>query len=194
MTDISFYLNAVFLGAALAIDAFSVSVVNGAAYKGGERGKAALSSSVFAAFQFIMPLLGWILVRSLLTAFTFLSGAVPYVALAILTALGAKSVSEGVKGSKESDAPALTLSALLLQGVATSLDALSVGLTISEDGFLSALLTSVIIGAVTYIICFAGAILGKSIGKTLKSKASILGGIVLIIIGVEIFLRGIIKI
>ena len=76
---------------------------------------------------------------------------------------------------------------LLVQGVATSIDALSVGFTTSQYGFFMAVVSALIIAAVTFIICMAGLIIGKKFGTKLSNKAAILGGIILIIIGLEIF-------
>ena len=100
---------------------------------------------------------------------------------------------EGIRNKEEeSESGGVGFRELMVQGVATSIDALSVGFTIAEYGFLMALISTVIIGAVTFIICFAGLGLGKKFGTKLAGKASILGGIILIGIGIEIFVSGII--
>lgn len=85
----------------------------------------------------------------------------------------------------------LTVSILFFQGIATSIDALSVGFTIADYGILMAILCSLIIAVVTFIICMAGLELGKRFGVALSDKASVLGGVILIVIGVEIFITGI---
>ena len=79
---------------------------------------------------------------------------------------------------------------LLVQGVATSIDALSVGFTIAEYSFAEALLACLLIGAVTFFICLAGIIIGKKAGTKLANKAGIFGGVILIFIGLEIFITG----
>lgn len=192
MFDFVFFINAALLGAALAVDAFSVSVVNGISEPNIKRSKAAGIAAVFAVFQCIMPLLGWIVLELLVTAFSALKSVVPYAALAILTALGVKSVVESLK-KHEDDAPcAVTFGALMFQGLATSLDALSVGLTLEGSGALPAAVTSLIIGAVTFAICIIGVYIGKSVGKAVSRYAGIIGGVALIAIGIEIFIRGII--
>ena len=191
MKELAFYLNALLLGVALAIDAFSVSVVNGINEPDIKKRKASLIAGVFAFFQFIMPLLGWLLLKLLVSTFEFLQKFIPYVTLLILVGLGVRSIIEGLKADGEV-LPALSISALLLQGVATSLDALSVGLTIADYDFFAAIVTSVIIGAVTFILCFIGVVVGKKIGGAIAKKASVAGGVILILIGVEIFIRGII--
>ena len=78
-----------------------------------------------------------------------------------------------------------------MQGIATSIDALSVGCTISEYGFFMALVSALIIALVTFGICFSGLIIGKKFGTKIAGKASILGGVILIFIGLEIFVTGV---
>ena len=89
------------------------------------------------------------------------------------------------------EATELSAGALFMQGVATSIDALSVGFTISEYGWLMALAASIIIAVVTFFLCMAGLNIGKKFGTELSGKASILGGVILIGIGLEIFISGI---
>ena len=103
-------------------------------------------------------------------------------------------LKEGIR-NKDSDEekPAIGLGALLVQGVATSIDALSVGFTISELDLSSAITEAVIIGVITFIICILGLFIGKKFGNKLAGKASILGGVILIGIGLEIFISGILK-
>lgn len=84
--------------------------------------------------------------------------------------------------------PAVGLAGLLVQGVATSIDALSVGFTIAEYTLAEALLACLLIGAVTFIICFAGLLIGRKAGTKLAGKAGIFGGAILIFIGLEIFI------
>ena len=79
----------------------------------------------------------------------------------------------------------------MIQGIATSIDALSVGFTIAEYGLLMALVAVTIIGVLTFFICFFGIGLGKKFGMVFANKATIVGGIILIVIGLEIFITGI---
>ena len=87
----------------------------------------------------------------------------------------------------------LTLTALLVQGVATSIDALSVGFTISDYNWIQATVCALLIALVTFAICFAGVILGKKFGTALAGKSSIFGGAILIFIGLEIFITSFLK-
>ena len=99
---------------------------------------------------------------------------------------------EGIKGEDEEiEKPEVGFVALMVQGVATSIDALSVGFTIAEYGFVMALVCSLIIAVVTFFICMFGLALGKKFGMKFSNKATILGGVILIFIGIEIFINGV---
>ncbi len=188
----AFFINSVLLGVGLAMDAFSVSLANGLNEPRMGRGRMALIAGCFAFFQFLMPMIGWTCVRAVEQAFASFRRAIPWIALVLLGGIGAKMLLEGVRGGGgEEGSTALGLGALLLQGVATSIDALSVGFTIAEYGPLMALTAALIIAAVTYAICRVGLVLGKRFGTRLAGKASILGGLILIAIGIEIFLKNI---
>ena len=107
----------------------------------------------------------------------------------LLVIIGGQLLISGIRpDDSEHPHTVVGLKALLVQGVATSIDALSVGFTISDYGWVMALVCSLIIAAVTFMICMGGLKLGKKFGTKLSGKAEILGGIILIAIGVEIFL------
>lgn len=101
------------------------------------------------------------------------------------------SVNAEAAKSKSGTGFKLGFGALVLQGIATSIDALSVGFTISEYEFPKAICSALIIGIVTFAICVAGLRIGRRLGTILAGKASIFGGIILIIIGIEIWVRGV---
>ena len=122
--------------------------------------------------------------------FAAFSRAVPYIALALLAFIGGQMLLEGLRGGEE-EAPAVGAAALLMQGIATSIDALSVGFTIAGYGALMALVCCLLIAVVTFVICVGGLLLGKTFGTRLAGKASILGGVILILIGLEIFITGV---
>ncbi|MBQ8719478.1 MAG: manganese efflux pump [Clostridia bacterium] len=192
--DFLFFFNSALLGAALAMDAFSVSLANGLADSGINKRRATLIACVFAAFQAAMPLIGWFFVHTMKTAFSAFEPAIPWIALALLSFIGVKMIVDGAHArcGEEEGAPArLTRPALLLQGVATSIDALSVGFTIAEYDMIAALIAAAIIALVTFVICFAGVMIGKRFGTCIAGKATLFGGVILIIVGVEIFLTGI---
>ena len=96
-----------------------------------------------------------------------------------------------MKKEKENGYAGVGFLSLLIQGVATSIDALSVGFTIADYNFIRALTASVIIAAVTFVVCICGLMLGKTFGTRLSDKAQILGGVILIIIGIEVFVSGV---
>lgn len=184
----TFFLNSILLGVGLAMDAFSVSLANGLNEPDMKRGKMCGVAGVFAIFQFLMPMIGWICVSTIAQYFRVFEKFIPWIALILLGYIGGKMLYEGLTHKGEEDeTAAVSFSALLVQGVATSIDALSVGFTIAEYHYLEALLSCLLIGAVTFLICYAGLAIGKKAGTKLADKAGILGGAILIFIGLEIF-------
>lgn len=189
---IGFFLRNVMLGVGLAMDAFSVSLANGLNEPGMRRRKMCIIAGVFAFFQALMPMTGWFCIRSIVQYFKAFEKLIPWIAIVLLCYIGGKMLYEGIKGDLEEEKPGVGLGALLVQGVATSIDALSVGFTIANYDLLTALIASLIIAAVTFVICMGGLIIGRKAGTRLAGKAGILGGIILIVIGIEIFIKGII--
>lgn len=187
--DFSFFLTSILLGVGLAMDAFSVSLANGLNEPGMKGGRMCGIAGVFSFFQFAMPMIGWVCVHTLLEMFSAFEKFIPWIALALLSYIGGKMLYEGIKNKdSEEEKPAVGFAALLVQGVATSIDALSVGFTIAEYGTLDALVCCLLIAFVTFFICMGGLFLGKKFGTKLAGKASILGGSILIFIGLEIFI------
>lgn len=186
-----FFLNSALLGVGLAMDAFSVSLANGLHDPHMSRRRGAIIAGTFGVFQAVMPMAGWLCVHTIVELFSAFERFVPWIALALLGYIGGKMLLEGIKGEEAEEAAELSAGALFMQGVATSIDALSVGFTISEYGWLMALVCSLIVAAVTFFICEAGLSLGKKFGTKLSGKASILGGVILIGIGLEIFISGV---
>ena len=196
---IQFIFNSVLLGVGLAMDAFSISVANGIVEPDMRKTRMFKISGVYAVFQFLMPLIGWFLVTTVAEIFTAFHKFIPWIALILLLFIGGKMVFEGIKDKKQGgkkekeevkEAKKLTWGALIVQGVATSIDALSVGFTIADYSFLRAFASSLIIGVVTLVICLLGLIFGKKIGAKFVSTATIIGGVILILIGIEIFVKG----
>ena len=192
--DFIFFFNSVLLGVGLAMDAFSVSLANGLNEPCMKKSKMLSMAGVFAIFQGIMPMLGWVCVHTLLVYFQVFESFIPWIAFILLGFIGGKMLVEGIKQKEEEvcSLKGITLAGLLIQGVATSIDALSVGFTIAEYDFLSALISVLIISLVTFVICITGIFIGKKFGTKFAGKAGILGGAILIIIGIEIFITGII--
>lgn len=191
MWSIAFFLNSALLGVGLAMDAFSVSLANGLREPRMGKDRMGAIAGVFAGFQFAMPMIGWLCVHSIAQSFTAFQRLVPWIALILLGYIGGSMLLEGIRSGEEEEVPAVGFAALMMQGVATSIDALSVGFAISDYDPLMAFAASLIIAAVTFLICTAGLALGKRFGTTLAGRASVLGGIILIFIGLEVFLKGI---
>lgn len=190
--DILFFINSTLLGVGLAMDAFSVSLANGMNENRMKKGRMCQIASVYAIFQFAMPLVGWICVHTIVSYFTKFEKFIPWIALILLLYIGGKMLWEAIKGddeTKENDT--LSFGILIVQGIATSIDALSVGFTIASYDFLMALACCVVIAIVTFVICIFGLGLGKKFGTKFASKAGILGGVILIGIGIEIFVKGV---
>ncbi len=191
-------LNSLLLGVGLAMDAFSVSIANGIVESNMRKGRMLKIAGVYAVFQTVMPLIGWLLVTTVAHIFVSFSVFIPWIALILLLFIGGKMVIEGIKDRKKgekkeekSETSKLTFGALILQGIATSIDALSVGFTIADYSFIQAFASSLIIGVVTLVICLIGLIFGKKIGNKFSSIATIIGGVILILIGIEVFVKGI---
>ena len=182
-----FVIDSALIGAGLAMDAFSVSLADGLSEPRMKKGKMMGITLCFSFFQWLMPMLGWLCVHTAASLFNVIEPYIPWVALLLLFAIGAKSIAEGVKNSENGCAlTKVGISAVLLQGVATSIDALSVGFTIPNYTIGEALGATLIIAAVTFAICLPGIAIGKRFGTGLACKASILGGVILIIIGLKI--------
>lgn len=191
---LSFVLTNLLLGVGLAMDAFSVSLANGLAEPKMSVPRMAGIAGIYAFFQALMPMTGWFCVHGALSYFTIFSRFIPYIALALLLYIGGEMLIEGIRNKEKSEEKItvqLPFTALLLQGVATSIDALSVGFTIAEYGVWEALLAAGIIASATYLICAVGLYLGKRFGTRLAGKATVFGGLVLISIGIEIFVKGV---
>ncbi len=189
MFNFTFFCTNILLGVGLAMDAFSVSLANGMNEPKMKTRKAAGVSGIFALFQFAMPFIGWICVSTIAQYFQAFEKCIPWIALALLGFIGGKMLCESLRCKEsEEEKPAVGLGGLLLQGVATSIDALSVGFTIAEYGCLEAFFACLLIGGVTFLLCFGGIFIGKKAGTKLAGKAGILGGVILILIGLEIFI------
>ena len=201
---VSFFFNSILLGVGLAMDAFSVSIADGLLEPDMRRSRRWTIAGTFAFFQFIMPVIGWFCVHALASRFAMFQKAVPWIALVLLLYIGGKMLIESIQQIRDkrnennivSETVAatarLTAPTLLLQGIATAIDALSVGFAISGYGWIQALVCAVIIAVVTYFICTVGLHIGRKASEKLSGKAGILGGCILIFIGIEIFIKGIV--
>ena len=192
--NLLFLINSAALGVGLAMDAFSVSLANGLNEPKMKKKRMFQIAGVFAFFQWFMPMTGWTAVHTIVQYFKKLQKFIPWIALFLLLYIGGKMLIEGIRNRESEEAEEetkTTKGTLFLQGVATSIDALSVGFTIAEYDLMHAFVSSLIIGIVTLFICLAGLQIGKKFGMKFANKASILGGIILIGIGIEIFVSGV---
>ena len=187
-----FFFNSILLGVGLAMDAFSVSMANGLNEPQMRQRRMCAIAGVFAGFQALMPMVGWICVHTVVRYFQAFERYIPWIALILLGFIGGKMLVEAVRHPEaDGEHVGVGLGALLVQGVATSIDALSVGFTIADYNWLMALIFALIIAAVTFVICMEGLFIGRKFGTKLANRAQLLGGSILIVIGIEIFLTGI---
>lgn len=190
--NLVFFMNSILLGVGLAMDAFSVSLANGLHETEMRTAKMCGVAGIFGIFQGMMPMIGWICIHTVVQYFKSFEKMIPWIALVLLVYIGGKMLWDGLHEKEgEEEIPAIGLGMLLVQGIATSIDALSVGFTIADYNWVMALVSALIIAAVTFVICMAGLIIGKKFGTKLAGKASVFGGVILIVIGIEIWLTGI---
>ena len=187
-------LEIILIGIGLSMDAATVSITNGLANPKIKISKMLLIAIVFGLFQGLMPLIGYY-AGSLFAS--FIGSVAPWIALVLLCFIGGKMIYECPKKKEElEEIKELSFSDLLLQGVATSIDAFAVGITflgLKENGDLkySIFLSVTIIAITTLLISFVSVLIGKKFGKIFKNKAEIIGGIILIVLGIKIFVEGI---
>ena len=190
--NLMFFVNSAMLGVGLAMDAFSVSLANGLNEPKMRKRRMTMIAGVFAGFQALMPFIGWVCVHTVVQYFKVFESFIPWIALVLLCFIGGKMLKEGIENKEEEVEKAeVGMKALMVQGIATSIDALSVGFTIAEYGLLMAVVAALIIGVLTFFICFGGLALGKKFGTVFANKATIMGGVILIVIGLEIFITGV---
>ncbi len=188
-------LTSIALGVGLSMDACAVSMSNGLNEPQMKIGKALGIAGMFGFFQGLMPMAGWLCVSLVVESFSQFEPWIPYIALVLLVIIGGKMLFDGCKkDGKKDDVHKLTFVVLLLQAIATSIDALSTGFSlvdIAGSVWWKALLSAGIIALITFGICLGSVFLGRKFGTRLGKKAQILGGCILIAIGLEIFVTGV---
>lgn len=178
------------LGVGLAMDASAVSMANGFNANCATKKKALLIAFLFGLFQGLMPLIGYFIAHTIL--FDLISKFAPIVSLVVLSIIGGKMFIDGLKKEEDDcNCSTLTFKVLLIQAIATSIDALSVGLVLANLEPMTAILASVVIAIVTFILSLISVFIGKKFGTILQNKAQLLGGIILVIIGVFLFIKGV---
>jgi manganese efflux pump family protein len=182
-------LTILLLAFGVAMDAFAVSVTDGLCYKVFGRKEAFMTAFTFGLFQSGMPVIGYFFGNIFLDAITFLDH---WIALLLLGSIGINMIWEGVKSYRNPEniceTGPFTIKTLLIQGVATSIDALAIGIgfSVMKTNILLAISS---IGSITFFCSLFGVFLGKKFGSLIKDKAEIFGGSILVIIGLRIFIE-----
>ena len=188
------FLTIFLTGVGLAMDAFVVSLTQGMALKGGSGDKKHIKLAVklaayFGAFQAIMPIIGWVLGRYFEK---YILSFDDYIAFALLLLVGGKMLYDSLKGGDEEEVKSdLKHKQIIALAIATSIDALAVGVSFA---FLNISISSaaIIIGLTTFVICFIAVILGKKIGSFFQKYAEIAGGVILILMALNLLIQNII--
>ena len=180
------------IGISLSMDAFAVSVTNGLTLKNFNVRHALWMGLYFGGFQFLMPLLGCFL-GSTVSRYVMKFG--PYISFALLAFIGGKMLLESVRpakgGDDEDGMSVLSHKSLLAAAVATSIDALAVGVSFAFQEDVRLVPSCLLIGCTTFLISFLGAMLGSRIPGLSGKKAGIVGGLVLIGIGIKLLVEGV---
>ena len=187
---IAFFIKSILLGAGLAMDAFSVSLANGLNEPKMKASKMAGVAGIFAGFQFAMPMIGWICVATIARMFGVFEKCIPWIALLLLGYIGGKMLYEGIKNKGADDEkPGVGFKGLLVQGVATSIDALAVGISLAMAGDVNIAAAVLLIGLFTCGFCTLGVKIGNVFGSRFEKKAQMAGGFILILLGTNILLE-----
>lgn len=180
------------IGVGLSMDAFAVSMCQGVSMKKLDLRRAALIALFFGGFQSLMPLLGYALGSTFASAVTI----GPWIAAALLLILGGKMLIEGIRNKGEALSEAGTISRLFVLATATSVDAFAVGVSFSmQEGIVwlvggtSIFLAVALIGLTTFVLSLIGVWIGNRFGLRYHQTATIVGGVVLLLIGVKILME-----
>ena len=182
----SLLIQAIVLGITLAMDALSISVSKALAAQKIKISNALRVAIVFGVFQAIMPLLGYLIGFSF---YNLIKSYFNLVSFVILAFLGGKMIYEHFKNDDDSQNGIVTFKELMILGIATSIDALAAGFIFSKDNLIQVIISCLIIGIVTFIICTVGYICGGKIRKLIGDKGEVFGGIVLILLGLKFLIE-----
>ena len=184
--NFEFVIQSLMVGVGLAMDSCTVSMTDGMNEKNMTVAKNLLIALIFALFQQIMPITGYFIGQIF---YGFISKYVPIIALLILGILGVKMLADAIKNSNQPEKLGkLTFSMVILQAIATSIDALSVGVTFVGNSIQKMLFSTTIIGVTTFLLTFFGVKIGKRFGTLFGKDAQIVGGLILILNGIEIYI------
>lgn len=190
--DYIFFVNSLLLGIALSMDSFSLSLADMLSEPDMKKTKMLGIALVHAILQAFMPMAGWFCVKVAVGFLQFLDKIVPYIALIILCYIGGKMIYESFHKDANEVSGKISTKVIFFQGIAASIDALSVGFAISQYNFSKAICSALIIALVTFVVCLFALFLGKKIATKLK-HAEVFGGIILILIGIEILVESFLK-
>ena len=183
-------IEVILIGIILSMDAFAAAMCRGLTMRKIDYKQAVIIALTFGVFQAVMPIIGWLLGS---TFENLISNVDHWVAFGLLTLIGGKMIYDGVTKKKDDEdkkeGDKLKIKELLVMAIATSIDALAVGITFAIVDGLSIWLSVGVIGIITFILCFIGVIIGHKFGNRFEKQATLIGGIVLILIGVKILLE-----
>ncbi len=180
------YLEIVLIGIGLSMDAFAVSITNGLCCTDLKRSKMLWLAVCFGAFQGLMPTAGFFLGKAFERYITVIDH---WIALVLLGYIGGKMLFDALTEREEENTYALTAKLLLMQGIATSIDALAVGVSFAALPDIRIIPTALLIMSITFMLSLVGVTFGTKVGQKLGSRAQIVGGLILIGIGVKIFIE-----
>ena len=188
------YISLITIAIGLSMDAFAVSISNGAVTKNLKLNHAFKIAICFGLFQAIMPIIGWVIG---ITGASLIEAVDHFIAFILLSYIGGKMIYDGIKDSKKEKncdlKDPISLKMLIVMAIATSIDALATGIilpsVVQAYSFNLMLLSVSIIGIITFLISFIGVYIGKKFGDLFSSKAQLLGGSVLIKIGLIILIE-----
>ena len=176
-------LQTLLIALSLDMDAFAVSVSTDIAVPGFGPRQAARIGAWCGVFKFVMPLAGWFLGSSIKTYIEFIDH---WIAFGLLAFIGGSMIREALSGGEEAAVTDLSHRRLFLLALATSIDALAVGVTLAFDESVNILLSAAIIGVVAFALAMLGGLLGRRLGRLFQRRATLLGGVVLVFIGAKI--------
>lgn len=175
----------IFIAVGLAMDAFAVSITSGIAIRKLKVNHAVRIALFFGSFQAIMPVLGWL---SGLTLKGFISSVDHWIAFGLLSFIGCKMIYESFKVEEGDRTSPLNIGILLILSIATSIDALAIGISFAFLG-ISIVTPVIVIGAITFVLSLSGVFIGNKFGHLFEKKVEVLGGLILISIGIKILLE-----
>ena len=192
--SLAFIINSELLGVGLAMDAFSVSLANGLNEPCMRKRKMTIVAGVFAVFQALMPMIGWVCVHTVAEHFKLFEKFIPWIALGLLLYIGINMLKEALEkdeccGCCDGSCADLSVKTMFVMAVATSIDALAVGISLAMAGNVNIFVAVLLIGVVTFAMSAAGVKVGNVFGIRYKSKAELAGGAILILMGTKILLE-----